>query len=126
MSNTTSFKVGEWLVVARPSTVAPEHVCDFWIFEEVGSMGEGDDEVKLYGSFCGETWQEPESFDGASLDEMDPTLRGSVKWDGCSNWDFQPDNVLVHFCEPEDVQKLADVVKACIAKGEELIPAWMG
>ncbi len=28
----------------------------------------------------------------------DPLFLGSIKWDGCSNWDFSKQNCALHFC----------------------------
>lgn len=28
---------------------------------------------------------------------------GSIKWDGCSNWDFNADGTMPHFCGLQDV-----------------------
>ena len=34
-------------------------------------------------------------------------IEGYVKWDGCSNWSFNPGRALmVHFCGPSDAEEL--------------------
>ena len=49
-----------------------------------------------------------------------------IKWDGCSNWDFNCDPVLIHFCGREEakklgilVDKLYDLAKQHVLKYEE-------
>ncbi len=29
---------------------------------------------------------------------IEPFWTGSIKWDGCSNWDFRTDKCMAHFC----------------------------
>ncbi len=116
----TTFKVDGFLIVAKPAITSPDHVHEFWAFEEVGHAIEGDREIPVYADM----WEEPKTFDGLDLDSMEPAFTGAVKWDGCSNWDFSPDDVMAHFCHPEDMDRLAEAVKACIAKAAELIPNW--
>ena len=40
-------------------------------------------------------------------DETDePDITGSVKWDGCMNWQTNP-NCMAHFCSAEDIDTLS-------------------
>ena len=63
----------------------------------------------------GTTYQVSAEIDGSSVafhvyedDDTDYLFSGYVKWDGCSNWDFQSFNARVgcthplHFCSKED------------------------
>jgi hypothetical protein len=36
--------------------------------------------------------------DTADFDLGEVFLDGTIKWDGCSNWDFHTSDVLIHFC----------------------------
>lgn len=52
-------------------------------------------------------------------------LSGSIKWDGCSNWDYHTDDCLKHFCGKADaaafgrlLDGLHDTAAAKIAKWE--------
>lgn len=47
------------------------------------------------------------SGDGSPVSE--PDFEGSIKWDGCSNWNA----CALHFCEPEEFKIFADVLTFC-------------
>ena len=34
----------------------------------------------------------------SDFDKAEVFLSGSIKWDGCSNWDFHTDECMKHFC----------------------------
>jgi hypothetical protein len=58
-----------------------------------------------------------------NLDEAEVYLRGSVKWDGCSNWHFdEQDRVMLHFCDHGDLLNLGVVMATCWEMAEELCP----
>lgn len=38
--------------------------------------------------------------------EAEIFLHGNIKWDGCSNWDFHSENIMVHFCGRKDATSL--------------------
>ena len=60
-----------------------------------------------------------------TLEESEPYLHGSVKWDGCSNWHFdQQDRVMLHGCSREDVQRFGDVMGYCWDWTAQLCPSW--
>ncbi len=56
----------------------------------------------------------------ADLSKASRFLTGDVKWDGCSNWTWDPDeqNVMTHFCEnPADgLKDLFDTIYAMAFK----------
>lgn len=74
---------------------------------------------------------------GPTLDkaESEIELEGSVKWDGCSNWDFHPgdkgvmegtDNQLrfmKHFCEREQMVQWGELLGRLWDMGEK-VPHW--
>lgn len=37
--------------------------------------------------------------------ESSCSIEGTIRWDGCSNWDFQADGTMAHFCGLEGVAK---------------------
>lgn len=47
------------------------------------------------------------------IDECTPIVEGSVKWDGCSDWNFRND-VYIHFCTRE----------GCLGIGQALAYCW--
>ena len=101
---TLDFKHGhhKWVIVAM---VDECHV-DYSVYEEVGSY----DGQPVYG----ET--------GSLLDDAKPDFRGFVKWDACSNWDFQPRDVMVHFCGKETIDAWHALLLFLQNKAKELIP----
>ena len=54
---------------------------------------------------------ETDSTEGASRGFY--TLFGTVKWDGCSNWDCTPNGALLHFCDVSDIKSMHDVMVEC-------------
>jgi len=49
-----------------------------------------------------------------TLDEAEPYLHGSVKWDGCSNWHFdEQDRAMLHGCCRKDVLRFGEVMALC-------------
>jgi hypothetical protein len=46
--------------------------------------------------------------------EARPYLHGEVKWDGCSNWHFdEQDIVMLHGCTRGSVERIGKVLAAC-------------
>jgi hypothetical protein len=37
--------------------------------------------------------------------DVAPYLKGSIKWDGCSDWDMTPNNVCLHICGVADLKR---------------------
>lgn len=38
-------------------------------------------------------------------------LEGTIKFDGCSNWDFKTDEELKHFCSVEKVEEFGELMR---------------
>lgn len=38
-----------------------------------------------------------------------PILNGSVKWDGCSNWDYLTNECMAHYCGVSGVKRFGDM-----------------
>jgi hypothetical protein len=66
---------------------------EFTVFEIAG-YGENKEThewtVPLFGDNC-EDGETPKT----------PFWVGSIKWDGCSNWDFRTNECMAHFCGPK-------------------------
>ncbi len=61
------------------------------------------------------------------LEEADLYLHGYVKWDGCSNWHFdEQDDVMLHFCEREQMENIGKILTKCYDLTEGLIGSWDG
>lgn len=101
-------------VVATPNTY---HV-DFKIYEIAGygngSLETGDFTDPLYGPQFQELGPDTEVF-----------ADGSVKWDGCSNWDIGPEGCMVHGCDKEDLINIGIVLSRCWDLTKELCPKWI-
>ena len=54
-------------------------------------------------------------------DDGEVEITGSVKWDGCMNWETNP-QVLYHFCSPDDAETLAASFKDVWTEGRKLMP----
>lgn len=96
-----------FLIRWKPSPHAPEHAIAFEAFAIV-SPGITLDEFYFNG--LGEP--------SKGLDNSEPWLTGSIKWDGCSNWIFrdQEHGVAIHFCDrPRELsalfEKMYDIAK---------------
>lgn len=52
-------------------------------------------------------------------------LSGSVKFDGCSNWDFHTDDTLMHFCDQAEAEGLGRLLGRLyqIARERLAVPA---
>lgn len=72
-------------------------------------------EVPLPETHCGyraEAWQQYShamNFEIFENQDSEPTFSGSIKWDGCSNWNCQ----VIHFCEREWFVEFAHVLEIC-------------
>lgn len=86
-----------YLIDAYECEQAPEHVLEFTIYKAFQHPDVGDRKD-------GEVY-----------------ITGSVKWDGCSNWDFHTDKLMLHMCGPDEANELAWLLKQCYAIGIELM-----
>jgi hypothetical protein len=102
-----------YTIVAEPQG----HHVDYTVYEVVATDMDG----KLFwgGGECG--------MEGMveTLEDAEPYLHGSVKWDGCSNWHFdEQDRVMLHGCSRANVVAWGEVMAACWDWTRELCPAW--
>jgi hypothetical protein len=95
MKKTVEF--GRYVIVLEH---ANEVVINFEVFESVGEVysekGVKFDPPKKAYTCRGDGFPVDTVYE---LSEAERSMRGSVKWDGCSNIDFSPDDdVMNHFC----------------------------
>jgi len=57
-----------------------------------------------------------------NTDEEDELVSGFLKWDGCMNW--KTGDIMYHFCDPEDADRLATFFKKLYELGSEHISHW--
>jgi hypothetical protein len=67
-----------------------------------------------------EVYKAYEQINGFELDEL--VVKGYVKWDGCSNWEFSN---LLHFCSKEEIENLSVAMRKCWDLTAELCPNWL-
>lgn len=59
------------------------------------------------------------------LEEAQVFAHGSVKWDGCSNWMFDIQELgYLHMCRKEDLQNIGNTLAACWNWAGEIVPKW--
>lgn len=85
------------LIVMEPG----EYSVKFWVFPTCQTTGENpetlihdDNETYPLDTWRDRFWE----------------WRGTLKWDGCANWETNPE-CMMHFCEPSEAQAMADVWK---------------
>lgn len=83
---------------------------EYWVTFDIHNIG-GEDERGEYvcGSSCDAVPNE-DSFE----------VTGTVRWDGCSNWNH--DDCCIHFCAPEHARNLGEAMYRCYAWAKELLP----
>jgi hypothetical protein len=52
--------------------------------------------------------------------EPEPDITGTIKWDGCMNWDTG-DNCMYHFCDTDDIDVLRDSFEAAWVLSEYIM-----
>ena len=86
------------------------HYVKFEIFEIKGTNAED----RLYGADA-----------GLRLDEAPLYVHGTVKWDGCSDWQID-EPVCLHFCTRGGVSDLGSILTSCWDWASELIDCFEG
>lgn len=61
------------------------------------------------------------------LEEAQPFLHGSVRFDHCSNWwfDEQDRGTMLHGCNRHDIENIGKIMAACWDWTEELLSKWL-
>lgn len=97
-----------------------EHYVEFVIYELDGWDEEND--APLYHKAKSSMHPDPVE----SHEESEAFASGSIKWDGCSNWNIdENDRGMLHFCGVEGIQDMNKAFERCYALAEELMPAWL-
>lgn len=95
-----------WLICWRPWNNEPNAVVMEFELLEI-SREEIEPEPGLV-FMCAETLEETKD-----PSVCKPQIAGSVKWDGCSNWEFNSDQCLFHFCGISGVEALGGALRRC-------------
>lgn len=113
-SRTYHYQDINYTVVATPDT----YYVSFKIYEIAG-YSEGPD---ADGEYTNPVY-------GEQFTELGPDTEvfadGSVKWDGCSNWNVGPKNCMIHGCSKEDLVNIGTVLSRCWDLTKELCPKWI-
>lgn len=101
------------------------HYVEFVVYE-IDYMGQDD-----AGEFTIPGWHRAGSMchpDGVeSLAESEPFMHGSVKWDGCSNWDIDDlQRGMIHACDREGLIRFGEVMARCWDWTADICPNWDG
>ena len=76
-----------------------EHHADFTVYQIIGTLKDGKYVYDKKDSDCTDPVE--------NLTDAQIYLHGSVKWDGCSNWNFdEQDRVMLHFCRKEQAANI--------------------
>lgn len=63
------------------------------------------------------------SWPTTDLDDAEKFAAGEIKWDGCSNWDFQPEkNHWSHFCSRRDLLEFGELLSRLWDEAMRLVP----
>lgn len=101
-----------------------EYRVEFKIYDIEG-WGEGGTEV-VYDKPLWHKLNSPHYPDFVdSLEEADVYLHGTIKWDGCSDWQFdEQEKGCLHGCTRKDIQRFGDVMGYCWDWASEVCPSW--
>lgn len=96
--------------------VGEDHV-EFQIFNIAGFTENGIDPL-----LAGKNMQ---SVPVADIKDAAIFLNGSIKWDGCSNWQFQgQERGFIHGCCKADLVRIGTLMGTCWDLASELLPSW--
>ena len=102
-------------IIAEPH----EHYCEFKCYEAYGDF---DEPNGIYYDIT-DSASTPNPTD--DLDKAQVYLSGTVKWDGCSNLDFDiNEGCAIHFCGRKDISKVGKLLERLYDLAAQLIPRW--
>ena len=107
----------EFVVLAE---LEPQYQCsvDYTIYEILGWTvgGEG---LLFQKAGCDST--EPIE----DIAQAEIFAHGSVKWDGCSNWEFDiQKDCMIHACDRDRLERIGTILVRCWEMTAELCPKW--
>lgn len=60
------------------------------------------------------------------FDNAQAIMTGHVKWDGCANFDLQPDECMVHFCSEKGIADFALIMRCIYREAGAMMPWFEG
>ena len=115
---TVTAPAGVW---RQSGTEQPGYV-DFMVYPVMALGGKTGEEPKIMyetvggGGFCDLT---------SELAEAAWVARGSVKWDGCANWQTDGNGAKLHHCGADTMGELFDAVNRAYSLCWERVGAWL-
>lgn len=103
----------EYALLIEPDT----HVVRFVVKRIVGEHVSGGRAVP--GSW---TYQDINCEFVDDFDSSETFLSGSIKWDGCSNWNFHTDQCMRHFCGRDDATSIGRLMTRLYEIAAERVP----
>ncbi len=105
-----------YAVIAEPK----EYSVDYRVFKILGHQqgnAPGVFDVPMYGNDL-----ETRTTD---IEQAEAFMSGFVKWDGCSNWDFEDnERCMFHGCDEGDLLNFGRVMAECWRLTADLLPTW--
>ncbi|MBW4460510.1 MAG: hypothetical protein KME47_09755 [Nodosilinea sp. WJT8-NPBG4] len=95
-----------------------EHSVGYYIFASVESYSENNTKTIELLNSSNETMP--------YFDLGECLAKGAVKWDGCSDWDMSPQDIMLHFCSRHAILDLAQVMVNCFDWTAELLTNFIG
>jgi len=83
-----------------------QYISEFRIYEVAGEEPDG---TLLYNRKGYSSLPDPVK----TLAEAEVFAFGSIKWDGCSNWQFDDGGSMLHFCSRDQLLNVGKILAAC-------------
>jgi hypothetical protein len=87
-----------------------EYHIDFYVYRNMTYGLDADENDSVVWLKKNGTWQEETS----NIEEAETYVHGFIKWDGCSNWEYNKDSdIMIHFCGSNEAEFAAKVIPLC-------------
>lgn len=113
MSKTWIWRDIGYTAIVTPTENAPEHVMDVRV-HEIADWGREGPSYRTKGD-C--------NLFAASVENAEVFLEGFVRWDGCSNWNFEAYGTWIHFCGKQKAIDLGVLLGRLYDVAKDFIPA---
>lgn len=107
-------KVGDYVITYKPD----EYCCDFTVCKIICYEENPDKE----GVFDIPNFGEMDTGISDDITSAEIPIKGPIKWDGCSNWNYMTDKCLAHFCGLEKALAFNSLMSEMYAIANEVIP----
>lgn len=88
----------------------------------IAALVRGNNEERCHWTEC-MVFDQTVCMDEEEVDGHGPWVaKGSVKWDGCSNWQFNTHECMLHACDRKRLEALGDILAKCWDATKDVIP----